>query len=242
MEDQERITQQNELPARALVVGDPERVLQAVGRLKSPVEVWRVREFLAWRGYFHGESVLIASHGVGPSSASLVLEQLFQRGVQIVLRAGTCGALQSEVTQGTLVIPTGAIRDDRISEQVLPLEVPAIADVDLVHGLQAEAARAGYLQVSTGLVWSSGVFYDSPQVPARAPTWIASGAIAVEMEMALLLILARRYSARAAGMLAVEGGADQELDPWNRPVDSETNQKMIQSMLDITLETLVSVA
>ncbi|MEE4258880.1 MAG: nucleoside phosphorylase [Bacteroidales bacterium] len=229
-------------PERALVVGDSSRVLEATELLESPREIWRVREYLAWEGFYRGKQITVASHGVGASGASMILEHLFRGGVKSVIRAGTCGSLSDELSPGTLVIPTAAIRDDGVSSQILPIEFPAVADHQMLNALIEEANRVQYENIRTGVVWSSGLFYPSPYVDSRSDIWMESGALAVEMEMALVFIMAELYKARAGGILAVEGGADEELDPWNRPVDEGFASSTIKSMLKISLEALTKVS
>ncbi|MBQ2583897.1 MAG: uridine phosphorylase, partial [Erysipelotrichaceae bacterium] len=47
------------------------------------------------------------------------------------IRVGTCGGMQPEVKPGDLVIASGAIRQDGTSKEYMPIEFPAVADIDV---------------------------------------------------------------------------------------------------------------
>ena len=229
------------LPPIALVMGDPARVRQSAELVQGSTELWLSHGFLGLQGSYRGHPIVLCSHGVGASGASLVFEKLFQSGVKYVIRAGTCGSMSPDVRDGSLVIATAAIRDDGTSQQILPIEFPALADHRIVDALQLAAQKHGHPEVHSGIVWSSGVFYHTPFVPSREETWTKAGAIAGEMELALLFVMASYHGAAAGGILAVEGGTDEDLDPWSGGDDRDFALEATSTMLEIALDALVSI-
>lgn len=195
----------DDVAPRVLVVGDPDRVELAAAALDVPVEVGRAREFRTVTGRYAGTPVTIASHGVGGAGAAVCFEELCRAGARLLLRAGTCGGLQPQVRSGDLVVATAAVRDDGVTDRLVPAGWPAVADASLALALQAAAAGSG-LAVHTGVVHTTATFYPEPLAPE--PGWRVqhrAGALAIEMELAVLLVVAGLHGARAAGILAVDG-------------------------------------
>lgn len=236
----QELTQQ--VPPRAMVMGDPERVMLATRHLSKPQDVWNTRNYVAVKGQYQDSEVIVCSHGVGSSGASLVFDRLLRSGTKSILRVGTCGGLTPKTPPDSLVIVTGAIRDDGTSSLLVPIEYPAIADIEIIIALQEAAKQHPSTVVTTGLVWSSGIFYQSPVMPQRMELWTDTGAIAVEMEMATLLVMAGLYGASAGGILTVEGGADKNLDPWSGRVESRAMQAAVNTMIEIGFQALCSVS
>lgn len=185
----------------ALVVGDPARAERAGDRLTDVRELGRNREYLTLTGRYDGVPVTVASHGVGAAGAAVCFEELLRAGVRRIVRAGTAGALQPAVRDGDLVVATGAVRDEGTSVRLVPLEYPAVADPDLVAAL----GRAVGGRQHRGVVLTSDVFYPSAVLGSTLHRWADAGCVAVEMELAVLLVLAGLRGVPAAGVFAIDG-------------------------------------
>lgn len=74
----------------------------------------------------------------GPSTA-ICVEELAQIGITHLIRVGTSGGMQLEVSAGDVVIATSAIRQEGTSKEYLPIEFPAVADLDVVIALKNAA-------------------------------------------------------------------------------------------------------
>ena len=74
------------------------------------------RGMLGYTGTFNGKPVSVQSSGMGCPSAAIVIEELVQLGVKKIMRVGTCGGLQPDMTMGDLVIALAATggRLDRV--------------------------------------------------------------------------------------------------------------------------------
>ena len=102
----------------------------------------------------------------------------------MAIRVGTCGALDGALGLGDLVVADEALAADGTS-RALGAGERVTADRGLVAALAAAAPGA-----STGAVVSTDLFYDPTR--RRAPAWAAAGALAIEMEAATVLRVARR--------------------------------------------------
>ena len=60
---------------------------------------------------YKGVKVTVASHGVGASGANVLFSELIQIGVDVIIRAGTCGTY-GPYPHGSHVVASSAVRND----------------------------------------------------------------------------------------------------------------------------------
>ena len=184
------------LATRVLLPGDPGRaLLLAQSLLDAPKMFNHTRGLWGYSGTAgDGELLTIQSTGMGGPSAAIVISELADLGATTMLRVGTCGALQSDLELGDLIVATEAIGDDGTSRALgVDGRVPASGAL-----LAALSAGTG---APRGPVVSTDLFYDDPRQPERG--WIAAGALAVEMESATLFALGARRGFEAGALLVV---------------------------------------
>lgn len=95
----------------AILPGDPARLDRVAAQLESVRELAYNREFRSLTGTYKGVPVLAVSTGIGGSSAGICVEELHNIGVEAAIRIGSCGALQTGIALGDLILGCGAIRD-----------------------------------------------------------------------------------------------------------------------------------
>jgi DeoD family purine-nucleoside phosphorylase len=190
-----------ELADRVLLPGDPARALFLAETLLEGTRMFNHHRGL-W-GYTgradDGAPLTIQSTGMGGPSAAIVIAELIELGARRLLRVGTCGALQSGLGLGDLLIATGAFAADGTS-RALGANDRVAASADLTAAL---IASAGALDgVHAGPVVSTDLFYDNRGLEQA---WSDAGAVAIEMEAATLFALAARTGSevKAAALLVV---------------------------------------
>lgn len=187
---------------RVVAVGDPARARYlAENFLEDARLVNEKRGFLLYTGSYRGTPVSIVVHGIGAPSAAIVFEEVRALGAEMIVRLGTCGGLVEDLDIGDMVVATGAFYNPGGAlGQYFPGVCPATApDPFLVEALYREASRRGRARL--GLVYSSDAFY--AEDPGMARRLSGMGAIAVEMEVAVLYALAGLRGYRAAALLVV---------------------------------------
>ena len=191
-----------------LLPGDPGRCEPIARLFDDPVKVASNREYETWTGYLDGEMISVTSTGIGCPSAAIAMEELVKVGADTFVRVGTSGAMQPDITVGDLGVIQAAIRDEGTSSHYLPVEFPAVADLELTRAL-AIGARSTGKTVHIGISQSKDSFYGQHE-PGRMPVaarlqerwhaWMAGGAICSEMEAAALYAFAK---ARGTSVLCI---------------------------------------
>jgi uridine phosphorylase len=196
-----------------LLPGDPGRC-EPISRLfDNPKHVATNREYVTYTGTLDGVPVSVTSTGIGCPSAAIALEELVRCGADTFIRVGTSGHIQEDIKSGELAIISAAIRDEGTSRQYMPIEFPAIADIDVVLALQAAALKSG-AKFRTGITQSKDSFYGQHEpermgvardLLERWRAWKLGGALCSEMEASALFVISSMLRVRSGGVMMVHG-------------------------------------
>lgn len=147
-----------------ILSGDPERT-QAIAKkfLKSPQLLSSKRGLISYFGYSeNGHPLLMATSGMGASSASIVINELAQAGIEKIIRLGTTGAIQNYISVGSIIVSKAALCNQGAANDIAPKEYPASADpfltVSLFQNLQAATNN-----VYCGITASVDTFYEGQE-------------------------------------------------------------------------------
>jgi uridine phosphorylase len=221
-----------------LLPGDPGRVEKIAKRFDNPHFVASQREYVTWAGELDGVPVSCTSTGIGCPSTAIAVEELVGAGADTFIRVGTSGAMQPNIRTGDVGVITGGIRDEGTSRHYLPIEFPAVADVDVTIALREGAKDAG-IPFHLGVAQSKDSFYGQhepgrmpvgPELQRRWDAWMAGGAICSEMEAAALFIVASTLRVRAGGVMLIF----QNLDHLP-PTPEEIARADIERVIDVAI-------
>ncbi|MDR1803848.1 MAG: uridine phosphorylase [Treponema sp.] len=214
----------------AILPGDPGRVEKIASFLDNPRFHHQNREYTAWLGELAGKTVMVMSTGMGGPSTAIAVEELYQTGVRNFIRIGTCGGMALPVIGGDLVIATAAIRMEGTSKEYVPVEFPAVANLDVTNAL-IEAAKKLDARWHAGIVQCKDSFYGQHN-PDRMPSgyelmekwnaWIKAGCLASEMESATLYIVSQILGARAGCVLNVVWNQERARNGLDNPNSHDT--------------------
>lgn len=187
---------------RVLLPGDPARAMAiATTQLTAPRMFNHRRGLWGYSGETEGGvGFTIQASGMGGPSAAIVAEELCDLGAEVIVRVGTCGAIDPQVKLGDIVVVTEAICADGTS-RALSGELSIAADPELAARLTEHASASGR-KTHTGKVGTVDLFYD-PQADATHEELLADGALAIEMEAAAVFAVAKRRGVKAACVLGV---------------------------------------
>lgn len=189
-----------------IITGNPDRVPVIAGKMRDPEEVARYRGFVTYRAYTpHGVPVTISGTGIGTPTTHICIEELARLGAKVILRLGSCGGIEETVKTGDVVVPTGAIRDERTSLNYAPLEYPAVASTTWYSALYSSISKIlPSDRVHSGVCWTSDVYYTAPD-NNQLDLWTRARVKCIEMESSLLYVFASTKGIAAASILSVDG-------------------------------------
>lgn len=211
--------------AYAILPGDPGRVARIASLLDNPRFHHQNREYTTWLGELSGVTVMVISTGMGGPSTAICVEELFVTGVKTFIRVGTCGGMDTRVVGGDVVIATGAIRMEGTTREYVPIEFPAVADLDVTNAL-VQAAKTNGVAYHAGIVQCKDSFYGQHS-PDRMPSgyelqnkweaWLKAKTLASEMESAALYVVAQVLGARAGCVLSAVWNQEREKQGLSNP-------------------------
>ncbi|AFZ71619.1 nucleoside phosphorylase [Natronobacterium gregoryi] len=196
-----------------LLPGNPERLEKIVTHWADHEVRAHHREYRTATGTYEGTPISVTSTGIGSPSAAIAVEELARVGCDTFIRVGSCGALQSEMDVGDLVITTGGVRQEGTSDEYVREDYPATADHEVVSALIAAAERLGY-DYHTGVTMSADSFYAGQGRPGYDGFEAAGSEELVdqlrdanvkniEMEASAIMTLANLYGLRAGAVCSV---------------------------------------
>ncbi len=188
-----------------ITVGDPRRSHIISQVLDSPKLVNEYRGFITYTGYFNGEKVTVATHGIGGASSAIVFEELYMMGAKTIIRLGTTGSLRKDINIGDIIVADGAVYGlgGTIGMYIGDLvSFPAVPDLGLTLDIYRKLkSAASKYNVYLGTVYSSDAFYAEDE--KFAEKWSSRGVLSVEMECATLFVLSKLRGFRSACVLIV---------------------------------------
>lgn len=195
---------QGSISKYVLVCGDPARVLKIAEKMDDYEEMASNREYRTIKGHYRGVEMTITSHGVGAAGAAVAFEELIKGGAKTIIRVGTCGSLCTDVRDGDLVIATAAVRADGLTDKLIPMEYPAVADYSVLRSLEVALLGVKNARHTTGIVLTHAAFYPGLlELPHKL--YSTANVKAIEMECAALFVIASLHGVRAGAILAIDG-------------------------------------
>jgi uridine phosphorylase len=201
-----------------LLPGDPGRCEKIASYFDDAQFVAYNREYKTYTGTLLGEKVSVVSTGIGCPSTAIAVEELIAVGADTFVRVGTSGGIQPGTKVGEIAVVNGAIRDEGTSLHYMPVEFPAVADIDVVKAM-IQGAKNLEMPYRVGISQSKDSFYGEVE-PQRMPmnrqlldrwkAWVDGGAICSEMEAAVIFIISSIHRKRAGGVMLMAGSEDTQ--------------------------------
>ncbi len=219
-----------------LLPGDPLRARYVAEQYLDDARlITSVRNMEGYTGTYHDRRISVMGTGMGiPSILIYATELIRDYGVTTLIRIGSCGGIQPDLSMLDLVIAAGASTDSNVNRlRFGGFDFAAIADFGLVRTL-VEVAEERETPVRVGNIISSDQFYH-PQ-PEIFDVARRLGVLAAEMEAAGLYAVAAEHGARAAAILTVVDMLGGE-----EGVAAEDRQTSLDEMIIIALEATLRV-
>ncbi|MGM0420941.1 MAG: nucleoside phosphorylase [Bacillota bacterium] len=231
-------TSSSNISSQVIVCGDPGRADKIAPYLTNAKTISYNREYKVINGIYNNVEVSVVSHGVGAAGAAVCFEELIKAGAEEIIRVGTAGSLNLNITDGDIVIAKAAVREDGLTDQLVKPAYPAVADSSLTDKMIAAGQELLHKDLPAGIVLTIGAFY--PEIePLPNNYYSEAGAIAVEMEASALFVIASLNNISAGAIFAIDGMAidfsADDYDPHREQV-----AKAVEDEIKIALEALTS--
>ncbi len=192
-----------QIAPRILLPGDPRRAKWIAETFLDDAALYsEVRGILGYTGTYRGQPLSVQGTGMGQPSLGIYAHELFtDYAVTHAVRVGTCGSLQPHVAVRDVVIATAASTDSAMNARRLPgVSFAPCADWSLLAAA-VTAAEELAARMHVGGIFSGDTFYADDDSVLRALA--AHGALAGEMETALLYTLAAKHGVKALSVCTV---------------------------------------
>ena len=213
-----------DIAKKVLMPGDPLRAKYiAETYLENPVCFNTVRNMFGYTGTYKGEQISVMGSGMGMPSMGIYSYELYNfYDVEKIIRIGSAGALQDDVSVMDVVIAMSACTDSNYASQYqLPGTFAPTARA-------VEVAKEQGTPVRVGSVVSSDAFYgDNPE---SSKAWRKMGVLCVEMECAALFMNAARAGKEALGILTISDHVFRD-----EAISAEARQTSFNRMMEIAL-------
>lgn len=212
----------------AVLPGDPGRIDHIKTFLTDAEELSYNREIRSVRGYYKGIKVLAVSTGMGGASTGIVVEELHNIGVEYMIRIGSCGALDSAMKLGDLLVVNGAVRDEGTSKAYIKDIFPAIPDTELMMNV-LQACKELKVPYLIGKARSHDSFYTDREEEIDR-YWSEKGVKGADMETAALFVIGSLRGIKTASVLNTVVEYNENLtEEINNYVDGEASVKQGES-------------
>lgn len=160
---------------------------------------------------YKGKSLSFFRTSIGAPPTVALLEEIIVKGVRKILLFGSCGTLDRELTDGSIVVPTYAYRDEGTSYHYAPADAGEFIEVE-TSGRTAEILQEMKVPVVLGRTWSTDAIYRETRRNMELRK--AAGCITVEMECAGVMAMAQFRGIEAYQYLYTADNLDS--DEWER--------------------------
>lgn len=218
-----------------IICGDPLRSKYIAENFLDDYKlVNNVRGIQGYTGYYKGKKVSVMGHGMGIPSISIYVHELYNfYGVKNIIRLGTAGAIVKDVNLADVILANVASTPSNVVENFgYELNHNFAASKNLLEKITQKAKELN-MKTINGKVISADLFYDTKE---NFDKFIAQGAVAVEMEIAALYMLAEKFNKNAVAVLNV---TDKPLEGKGLTADERIS--LMNKLITLCLETAIEV-
>lgn len=205
-----------------------------ISELDSEFISWRVNANMTFPVYkvsYRGVNIAITMIGVGAPVSAQSLEYLFAIGIKSVVVLGTCGVLDKSIPEGSIILPSAAIRDEGTSYHYLPPSDEIVINYNHLDWIEERLQEMG-IEYHVGKVWTTDGFYRETQ--AKMLKRKEQGCICVDMECAANAAVSQY---RQRDVIQIFHAADNlDADKWDvRNLKNGLNEEQSKSITDVIL-------
>jgi uridine phosphorylase len=233
----------NDISDNIILVGDPKRA-KIASQMFDNIRLESLnREFHTYTGLYKNKEITVMSTGMGPGSTEIAVVELCQLKFPLsIIRCGTCGALQKNISIGDHIISTGALRLENTSSFYVEDNYPAISSYELCLCL-AKSSSNNKNKFHMGITATAPGFYGAQgrKVPGFTPKdeniiekLTNQNIKNFEMETSTLLTLSNLRGFRAASICVAIASRFE-----NKFVDKKSLENLEKNIVKTVLDSFI---
>lgn len=219
-------------PAPETVIFAPQKSLAAYVLRKY----W-VRQIKGFMGEFYllkksgGRMALSTGFGIGAPVVAGLTDEFAALGVRQFALIGMAGGLQESLSAGSLILSTGSIRGEGVTRHYLPPVETVESSEEILNKVSSVLSHKN-INHTTGLTWTT----DAPfrELRRDALAYQQRGILAVEMEAAAMLAVAKSYGLAACAAFSVTDSLANGV--WGMSKDLRGSQLGLSILFDAFFE------
>ncbi len=174
----------------------------------------------------HGQNVLLVYPSTGGPASAGDLELLIASGVNKIVAFGTCGAMDKNIPKNTIILPTSAIREEGVSYHYLEPTDEIAQEQNSINAMKTVFIKKG-VDYLAGKVWTTDAVYR--ETVGKKEAFKSKGCLAVDMELASLLAVAKFRAIKFAQFLIT----DDNIDGVNKNSRDRNSKELLNLALEI---------
>lgn len=177
-----------------------------------------------------GEIAMSTGFGIGAPVIAGLVDEFAALGVKQLALIGMAGGLQENLSAGSIVLSTGAIRGEGVSRHYLPPAEIVESSNEMAQGVSAILTKQNHPH-SSGLTWTT----DAPFRELRKDVLAHQnkGVLAVDMEAAAMLAVAKANGLPALASFSIADTLANGL--WNMSKDLRPAQLGLSVLFEAVL-------
>jgi len=185
----------------AIIPGPKERLDGFLKCIENPIKNFSFMEYTMYTGDYAGVKVTSINGGRFSADTAITTEILCNAQPQVMVRIGSCGALNEEIKIGDLIVIDSALRGDGVTPYYVDDQnYQPESDKDLTNAL-FEVAQASGVKTHRGRTWSTdAILRETREHVGHA---VDEGCVAVDMVTSTFLTICQQYKIPATAIMAV---------------------------------------
>jgi len=184
----------------AIIAGTPERRDAILKNLDKVIKNFSFMEYAFYTGYLGDIKVTVGNGGRFSADSAITSEVICNGGVEYVIRAGSCGAMDENIKVGDVFIVEDILRGDGVTPYYVKDDFKTAAHKEVLDVLKIAAKNVGASFIS-GKAWTTDALLRETREIVEAKR--KEGAKAVDMVSSALLTIAQLNNVKAGAILAV---------------------------------------
>ena len=145
-------------------------------------------EWPVYKTVYKDVEVALFMMDMGAAGAAGMLEELYAMGIEMVVIFGSCGVLDKNIPECSVIIPNAAVRDEGLSYHYLPASDEIEVNTEYIELFKSILDEVKYPYI-VGKTWTTDAFYRETR--AKVAKRVATGCLCVEMECSAMAAVAK---------------------------------------------------